>query len=179
MYSCHLLISSASVRSTSFLLFIEPIFAWNVPLVSLIFLKRSLVFPILLFSSISLHWSLRKAFLSLLDIWNAAFRGYLALCLACCRCLTHSCILLHVGVLTVISDVFLWPRLFPSIWAVETRELYTHCPQRKTKRRTRESNSYILSFKILDGFIVPKDLGNYAIRWDQLPPKPLWLFKMC
>ena len=31
---------------------IQPIFAWNVPLVSLIFLKRSLVFPILLFSSI-------------------------------------------------------------------------------------------------------------------------------
>ena len=31
-------------------------------LVSLIFLKRSLVFPILLFSSISLHWSPRNAF---------------------------------------------------------------------------------------------------------------------
>ena len=44
-------------------------------LVSLIFLKRSLVFPILVFSSISLHWSLRKAFLSLLAIlWNCAFR---------------------------------------------------------------------------------------------------------
>ena len=43
-------------------------------LVSLIFLKRSLVFPILLSSSISLHWSLRKAFLSLLAIiWNSAF----------------------------------------------------------------------------------------------------------
>ena len=41
---------------------------WNVPLVSLIFLKRTLVFPILLFSSISLHWSLRKAFLSPLAI---------------------------------------------------------------------------------------------------------------
>ena len=55
VYSCHLfLISSASVRSIPFLSFIEPIFAWNVPLVSLIFLKRSLVFPILLFSSISL-----------------------------------------------------------------------------------------------------------------------------
>ena len=40
----------------------------NVPLVSLIFLRRSLVFPILLFSSISLHWSLRKAFLSFLAI---------------------------------------------------------------------------------------------------------------
>ena len=66
MYSCHLfLISSASVRSLSFLSFIVLIFAWNVPLVSLIFLKRSLVFPILLFSSISLQWSQRKAFLSL------------------------------------------------------------------------------------------------------------------
>ena len=60
MYSSYLLlISSASVKSIPFLSFIEPIFAWNVPLVSLIFLKRSLVFPILLFSSISLHWSPR------------------------------------------------------------------------------------------------------------------------
>ena len=34
-----------------------------------------LVFPFLLFSSISLHWSLRKAFLSLLGIlWNSAFK---------------------------------------------------------------------------------------------------------
>ena len=75
VYSCHLLISSASVRSIPFLSFIEPIFAWNVPLVSLIFLKRSLVFPILWFSSVSLHWSLRKSFLSLLVIlWNSAFR---------------------------------------------------------------------------------------------------------
>ena len=63
VYSCHLfLISSASVRSIAFLSFIEPIFAWNVPFVSLIFLKSSLVFPILLFFSISLHWSLRKPF---------------------------------------------------------------------------------------------------------------------
>ena len=58
VYSCHLiLISSACVRSILFLPFIVPIFAWNVPLVSLIFLKRSLVFPILFLSSISLHWS--------------------------------------------------------------------------------------------------------------------------
>ena len=76
VYSCYLLlISSASVRSIPFLSFIVPIFAWNVPLVSLIFLKRYLVFPILLFSFISLHWSLKKAFLSLLAIlWNPAFR---------------------------------------------------------------------------------------------------------
>ena len=52
-----------------------PIFAWNIPLVSLIFLMRSLVFPILLFPSIPLHWSLRKTFLSLLAfLWNSAFR---------------------------------------------------------------------------------------------------------
>jgi len=76
VYSCHLfLIALASVKSVLFLSFIKPIFAWNVPLVALIFLKRSLVFPILLFSSISLHWSLRKAFLSLLtSLWNSAFK---------------------------------------------------------------------------------------------------------
>ena len=41
VYSWYLLISSASVRPIPSLSFIEPIFAWNVPLVSLIFLKRS------------------------------------------------------------------------------------------------------------------------------------------
>ena len=72
VYSCYLfLIFSASVRSIPFLSFIEPMFAWTIPLVSLIFLKKSLVFPILLFSSISLHWSLRKSSLSLFSIlWN-------------------------------------------------------------------------------------------------------------
>ena len=65
-------------RSLLFLSFIVPIFAWNVPLVSLVFLKISLVFPILLFSSMSLHWLLRKAFLSLLDsLWNSAFKWVL------------------------------------------------------------------------------------------------------
>ena len=56
VYSCDLfLISSASVRSLSLLSFTVPTLARNVPLVSPIVLKRSLVFPILLFSSISLH----------------------------------------------------------------------------------------------------------------------------
>ena len=74
VYSFHLfIISYASVRSIPFLSFIVPMSAWNVPLALLIFLKRSLVFPSLLFSSISLHWSLRKAFLPLLAIlWNFA-----------------------------------------------------------------------------------------------------------
>ena len=42
VYSCHLfLISYASVRSIPFLFFVVRIFVWNVPLVSLIFLRRS------------------------------------------------------------------------------------------------------------------------------------------
>ena len=75
VYSCHLfLMSSASFRSIASLSFNVPIFPWKFSLVSLIFLKRSLVFPILLFSSISLHWSQKKAFSSLLAIlWNLAF----------------------------------------------------------------------------------------------------------
>ena len=79
VYYCRLfLISSASVSSIWFLSFIVPIFAWIFLLVSLIFLKRTLVFPILLFSSISFHWSLRKTFLSLLAIlWNSAFKWYI------------------------------------------------------------------------------------------------------
>ena len=78
VYSCHFfLISYASIRSIPFLSFIEPVFAWNVPLVSLIFLKRSLVFPILLFSSISLRCSLKKAFFSLLFSGTLHSVGYI------------------------------------------------------------------------------------------------------
>ena len=82
VYSCHFLVSSASVRSLPFLSFIVPVFVWNVPLVSLIILKRSLVFSILLSSSVSLRCSL-KAFLSLLALlWNSAFSCYsLELCI--------------------------------------------------------------------------------------------------
>ena len=85
VYSCHLfLMSSASVRSIPFLSFIEPFFAWNVPLIALIFLKRSLVFPILLFSSVSLHWSLRKTFFSLLPFFGIVHsNGYIFPFLLC------------------------------------------------------------------------------------------------
>ena len=68
-----LLIFSASVRSLPFLSFIVLILAWNVPLISPVFLKRFLVFPILLFSSVP-HGSLKKVFLYRLAIlWNFAF----------------------------------------------------------------------------------------------------------
>ena len=68
----------ASVGSILFLSFIVPIFAWNVPLVSLIFLKTSLVFPILLFFSISLHCSLRK------DLWVVQFSSVAESCPTLC-----------------------------------------------------------------------------------------------
>ena len=75
---------SASVRAIPFLSIIVPIFAWEIPLVFLIFLKRALVFPILLCYSISLHWSLRKAFLSLLAIlWTLHSKGYIFSFLLC------------------------------------------------------------------------------------------------
>ena len=56
VHSCHLfLISSAYFRSILSLSFIVPIFTWNIPLLSLIFLKRSLVFPILLLREIEVE----------------------------------------------------------------------------------------------------------------------------
>ena len=81
VYSCYLFfISSGSIRSYHFCPLWCPSLHENVPFVSPIFLKRSVVFPILLFSSISLHCSV-KAFLSLLALlWNSAFRWvYLSL----------------------------------------------------------------------------------------------------
>ena len=61
VYSCHLfLIFSAYVRFLSSLSFTVPILTWNVPLISPIFLKTSRVFPILLFSSVSLYCSFAK-----------------------------------------------------------------------------------------------------------------------
>ena len=75
VYSCHLFLITfcfCQVHTVSVLYSVH--LCVKCTLVSLIFLERSLVFPILLFSSISLHWLLRKAFLSLLVLlWNSAF----------------------------------------------------------------------------------------------------------
>ena len=75
MYFFHLfLISSASIRSLPFLSFVVPIFGWNIPLKFSVFLEKSLALPFLLFSSISLHCSLKKSFLFLVaTLWNSAF----------------------------------------------------------------------------------------------------------
>ena len=111
VYFCYLfLISSASVRFIQFLSFIVPNFAWNVPLISLIFLKRSLVFPILLFSSISLHWSLRKAFLSLLAIlWNSAFKIQMGIFFLCVSLLFFSQLFLRPPQTTILPFCISFP----------------------------------------------------------------------
>ena len=77
VFSCQIFSTSfASLRSIPFLSIFEPIFAWNVSLESLIF-KRSLVFPILLFSSIFYidHWG-RLSYLSLIFIGTLHSNGY-------------------------------------------------------------------------------------------------------
>ena len=59
------------------------ILAWNIPSIPPIFLKRSLVFPILLFSSISLHCSFKKVYLSLLFSGALHSDGYIFPFLPC------------------------------------------------------------------------------------------------
>ena len=85
VYSCYLfLISCVSVRSIPFLSFIVPIFAWNVSLVYLILLKRSLVLLILLFPVFLCmdHWR-RLSYLSLLFFWTMLSGRYIFPFLLC------------------------------------------------------------------------------------------------
>ena len=78
MYSSHLLTSFASVMSIPFLSFIVPIFGLNVPLVFLIFLNRSLVFPKILFSLFLCNVHLiRLSYISLLFLATLHSDGYI------------------------------------------------------------------------------------------------------
>ena len=74
VYSCHLfLVCFCYVHTTSVLYRTHLCLKCSLGISN--FPEEISVFPILLFSSISLHWSLRKAFLSLLAIlWNSAFK---------------------------------------------------------------------------------------------------------
>ena len=81
VYSCH--------RFLIYLLLLgpyhtEPIFAWSIPLVSVIFLKRSLVFASLLFSLFLCidHWG-RVSYLSLLFFGTLHSHGYIFPFLLC------------------------------------------------------------------------------------------------
>ena len=74
-----------------------PIVAWNVPFVSLIFLKRLLVFPILLFSLFLCidHWG-RLSYLSLIFFGTLYSNGYIFPFLLCLS-------------LLFFSQLFIWP----------------------------------------------------------------------
>ena len=98
MYSCYLFwISSASVKSLPFLSFIVPIFVWNVPLVSPIFLKRSPVLPILFFPLFLCIGHIRRlSYLSLLFSWTLHSVGYIVPFLFCLS-------------LLFFSQLFVWP----------------------------------------------------------------------
>ena len=76
VFSCHLfLISSASVRSVPFLSFFCAYLCMKCSLGISNFLEETSSASILLFSSISLLWSLRKSFLSLFAVlWNSAVK---------------------------------------------------------------------------------------------------------
>ena len=129
---------SQHMQVLAILSFIVPIFAWNVPLLFQIFLKRSLVFPFLLFFSISLHCSLKKAFLSLLPIlWNSAFSWvYLSLYAlpisGIIQCLSFWFISFHMitsrsihGAANGIVSFFLWLNNIP-LYICTTSSLFMH-----------------------------------------------------
>ena len=88
--------------------------AWDIPLVSLIFQKRPLVFPILLFSSISLHWSLRKVFLffvisySLLVFGTLHSNGYIFAFTLCLSLLFFSQLFVRPPQTTILPFAFLF-----------------------------------------------------------------------
>ena len=92
VYSCHLfLLSPSSVRSIPFLSFIKPIFAWNSPLVSLIFWRDLQSFPLycfLLFLCID-HWG-KLSYLSLLFFATLHSNGYIFPFLLCLSLLFYS-----------------------------------------------------------------------------------------
>ena len=80
-------------------------------LVSLIFLTRSLIFPILLFSSISLHHSPKKTFLFLLTVlWISAFSWVYP-------CLSHLPLLLFLVCNVLLLSCSFYGSLFNFIFA--------------------------------------------------------------
>ena len=138
VYSCYLfLISSVSVRSMPFLSLIVPIVAWNVPLVSPIFLKRSVVFPIpivvLYFfaliteegflispcSSLELYiqmgisflFSLRLASLLFSAIWKASSDNILPFAFHFLRDGLAQCLLYYCLLITAFSTTHSWTKL--------------------------------------------------------------------
>ena len=100
--------------------------------ISIIFFKRSLVFPILLFSSVSLHCSFKKAFLSFLDIlWNSAFSWVDIFPFISCLSLLlfHQLFLNHPYTTTLPSCIYFSWGWFWSLTAVQCFQPLSIVPQ--------------------------------------------------
>ena len=88
--------------------------AWNVPMVSPISLKRSLVFTTLLFSPISLHCSPKKSFLISLFFGTLHSDGYIVPFLLCLSLLSFSHLFVRPPkTLCLLAFLFLWVSFGP------------------------------------------------------------------
>ena len=131
------------------------------PSLSLIFLKRSLVFPILLFSSIYLHWSLKKALLSLLAIlWTLHSNGYIFL-------LSFAFGFYFYFIKTSVSVLLTMPKPF-TVW------ITTNCG--KFLKRWEYQTTWPASWEICQGVTVITRHGTNTSKQDteeeSLPGKP-------
>ena len=124
VYSCHLfLISSASVRSLQFQFFNMPNLAWNAPMISPIFLKRSLVFTMIFSPLFLCIVHLRRFYLFLLFSGTLHWVGCI---FPFFPCLSH-CFFLQLFVkppqtntmLSCISLPLKWFWLLPSVHCSE------------------------------------------------------------
>ena len=111
VYFCHLfLIFSASIRSIPFLSFIEPIFAWNIPLVSLIFLRylwSFLFYCFPIFICID-HWG-RLPYLSLLFFGTLHSDGYIFPFLPCLLLFFYSQLFVRLPQTTILPFCISFP----------------------------------------------------------------------
>ena len=111
VYSCYpFLISSASVRSIPFLSFIEPIFAWNLPFVSLNFLEEisSLSHCIVFVYFFALICWGRLSYLSLLFFGTLHSDAYIFLFLLCFSLLFFSQLFVRPPQTAIFLFVFLF-----------------------------------------------------------------------
>ena len=126
VYSCHLfLISSALLGALPFLSFIVPTFAWYLPLVSLISLKRSLVFPFCcfpLFLCIN-RWE-RLSYLSLLFFGTLHSDGNIFPFLLCLLLLFYSQLFVRPPQTTVLPFCI----SFPWGWSWSLPPIQCHKP---------------------------------------------------
>ena len=110
VYFCHLfLIASASLRYIIFLSFVVLIFAWNFPLVSLIFLKRSPSFPFYCFPLfICIDHRGRLSYLSLLFFGTLNSDRYIFPFLLCLQLIFFSPLFVRPTQATMLPFSFLF-----------------------------------------------------------------------